>query len=114
MTLSVPTESPAAHVVRGDAEAVAIAKNLAERFVVDASARDRERRLPLRELDEYSQSGLWGITVPRAYGGAEVSYVTVAEVTRIIAAADPSLGQFPQNHLATSTHPVSGIGRAEA
>ena len=100
MTLSVPTERPAAHVIRDDAEAVAIAKSLAERFAVESSARDRERRLPLRELDEYSQSGLWGITVPRAYGGAEVSYATVAEVTRIIAAADPSLGQIPQNHLA--------------
>jgi len=100
MTLTVPTERPAAHVIRDDAEAIAIAKSLAERFAVEASARDRERRLPLRELDEYSQSGLWGITVPRAYGGAEVSYATVAEVTRIIAAADPSLGQIPQNHLA--------------
>ncbi|MGD0473908.1 MAG: SfnB family sulfur acquisition oxidoreductase [Candidatus Velthaea sp.] len=100
MTLSVSTERPAAHVIRDDAEAVAIAKSLAERFSVEASARDRERRLPLRELDEYSQSGLWGITVPRAYGGAEVSYATVAEVTRIIAVADPSLGQIPQNHLA--------------
>jgi SfnB family sulfur acquisition oxidoreductase len=100
MSLSFSTEASPAHVVRDDREAVEIAKRLAARFVREASERDRERRLPLVELDEYSQSGLWGITVPREYGGADVSYVTVAEVTKIISAADPSLGQIPQNHLA--------------
>lgn len=89
-----------AHVIRDDEEAIRIAHRLAETFVQEASIRDRERRLPLKELDEFSQSGLWGINVPRAYGGAEVSYVTVAEVIKIISAADPSIGQIPQNHLA--------------
>jgi SfnB family sulfur acquisition oxidoreductase len=37
--------------------------------------------------------------VPRAYGGAEVSFATVAEVIAIISEADPSIGQIPQNHL---------------
>jgi SfnB family sulfur acquisition oxidoreductase len=36
--------------------------------------------------------------VPKEYGGAGVSYVTLAEVTAIISAADSSLGQIPQNH----------------
>lgn len=88
-----------AHIIRSDAEAIAVATELAQRFAVDASVRDRERRLPVAELDEFSASGLWGITVPKAYGGAEVSYVTVAEVIKLISAADPSLGQIPQNHL---------------
>ncbi|KAA0947741.1 MULTISPECIES: SfnB family sulfur acquisition oxidoreductase [unclassified Pseudomonas] len=88
-----------AHIIRTDAEAIAVATALAERFAVDASVRDRERRLPVAELDEFSASGLWGITIPRAYGGAEVSYVTVAEVIKLISVADPSLGQIPQNHL---------------
>lgn len=88
-----------AHLIRSDAEAIAVATELAQRFAVDASARDRERRLPLAELDEFSASGLWGITIPKAYGGAGVSYVTLAEVIKLISAADPSLGQIPQNHL---------------
>ncbi|QJI29678.1 SfnB family sulfur acquisition oxidoreductase [Pseudomonas sp. ADAK18] len=88
-----------AHIIRSDAEAISVATELAKRFAVDASVRDRERRLPIAELDEFSASGLWGITVPKAYGGAEVSYVTVAEVIKLISAADPSLGQIPQNHL---------------
>ena len=88
-----------AHIIRSDAEAIAVATELAKRFAVDAGVRDRERRLPVAELDEFSASGLWGITIPKAYGGAEVSYVTVAEVIKLISAADPSLGQIPQNHL---------------
>ena len=90
----------AAHVIRDDAEAIRIAHGLAENFAREASIRDRERRLPLKELDEFSQSGLWGINVPREYGGAEVSYLTIAEVIKIVSAADPSIGQIPQNHLA--------------
>ena len=77
-----------------------IAQRLAEHFVQEAATRDQERRLPLKEIEEFSQSGLWGMTVPKAFGGAEVSYVTVAEVIKIISAADPSIGQIPQNHLA--------------
>jgi SfnB family sulfur acquisition oxidoreductase len=88
-----------AHIIRSDAEAIAVATELAKRFAVEAGVRDRERRLPVAELDEFSASGLWGITIPKAYGGAGVSYVTVAEVIKLISSADPSLGQIPQNHL---------------
>jgi SfnB family sulfur acquisition oxidoreductase len=49
-------------------------------------------------LDAFSQSGLWSINVPKAFGGPELSYVTLAKVIEIISAADPSLGQIPQNH----------------
>ena len=34
-----------------------------------------------------------------SFGGPEVSYATLASVIRIISAADPSIGQIPQNHL---------------
>jgi SfnB family sulfur acquisition oxidoreductase len=90
-----------AHAVRlieDDAQAIAVAHELAQRLVQGASERDRERRLPHAEIEWFSQSGLWGITVPRAYGGAGVSFVTLTEVIKIIAAADASLGQLPQNH----------------
>jgi SfnB family sulfur acquisition oxidoreductase len=88
-----------AHVITTDAEAIAIAEALAAEFVKGASARDLERRWPKAELDAFSQSGLWSINVPKAYGGPELSYVTLAKVISIISAADPSLGQIPQNHL---------------
>ena len=92
------TRAPA-RVLRNDAEAIDAASALAPIFAEGAIERDRERILPRRELDLFSSSGLWGMTVPRAYGGAEVSFATVAEVIAIISEADPSIGQIPQNHL---------------
>ncbi len=89
----------AAHVIRSDAEAIEVAQRLAEDFAQEAALRDRERRLPWDELDRFSESGLWAITVPKEYGGAGVSYVTLSEVIATISAADSSLGQLPQNHL---------------
>lgn len=87
-----------AHLIRSDAEAIDVARDLAAEFARGASDRDRDRILPWEELKTFSASGLWGITVPRAYGGAGVSAVTLARVTAIIAAADGSLSQIPQNH----------------
>ncbi len=88
-----------AHVIISDQEAIAIAQQLATEFAQNAAERDRDRRLPYTELDRFSASGLWGITVPQEYGGAFVSNATVAEVIATIAAADGSIGQIPQNHL---------------
>ena len=80
------------HIIRSDDEALDVARALAADFRAGAIARDRERRLPWDELERFSRSGLWGITVPREYGGAGVSRVTVARVIAIISAADGSLG----------------------
>jgi SfnB family sulfur acquisition oxidoreductase len=91
--------SQPAHVIRDDNEAIAVAERLAVEFAKGASERDRNRILPISELDAFSQSGLWSINVPKAFGGPEVSYVTLARVIEIISAADPSIGQIPQNHL---------------
>lgn len=95
----LPRASQPAHVIRDDAEAIAVAHALAPRLAQGASERDQLRRWPVEEIEAYSQSGLWAINVPRAFGGAEVSYATLAEVIAIISAADPSLGQITQNHL---------------
>ncbi|CAH2925115.1 MAG: Acyl-CoA dehydrogenase; probable dibenzothiophene desulfurization enzyme [uncultured Paraburkholderia sp.] len=88
----------AVRVIADDAQAIAVAHELARRVAAGASERDRERRLPREEIEWFSQSGLWGITVPKAYGGAGVSFVTLTEVVKIVSTADPSLGQLPQNH----------------
>jgi SfnB family sulfur acquisition oxidoreductase len=90
-----------AHIIQSDEEAIAIAHSLASSFAESAAERDRSRRLPYNEIDAFSKSGLWGITVPREYGGAAVSNVTLAKVFQIISAADPSIGQIPQNHFSS-------------
>lgn len=94
----VPPRREKAHRIASDAEAIAIAHELAAEFAVGATERDRTRRLPIEEVARYSRSGLWGLLVPRAYGGPGVSAGTLAEVTAIISAADASIGQIPQNH----------------
>ncbi len=99
-----PLPSTAAHRIKDDAEAIQVAKQLAEKFAKEASVRDTERLLPIEELNAFSQSGLWAITIPRQYGGADVSFRTLAEVIKIISAVDPSLGQLPQNHLVIIDH----------
>jgi SfnB family sulfur acquisition oxidoreductase len=98
---SLPRETqaaPATAIIRDDAQALDTARALAETFKEQSALRDRERRLPHIELEQFSRSGLWGISVPKTFGGAGVSSVTLAEVIRIISAADGSLGQIPQNH----------------
>ncbi|WP_116136516.1 SfnB family sulfur acquisition oxidoreductase [Trinickia diaoshuihuensis] len=88
----------APRIIESDAQAIVAAREFAGRIAQGAAERDRERRLPFDEVEWFSQSGLWAITVPKAYGGAGVSYVTLTEVFKIVAAADPSIGQLPQNH----------------
>lgn len=87
-----------AHIIQSDAEALEIAHTLAEQFKHNAIARDAERILPFEQIEAYSQSGLWAITVPKQYGGAEVSSYTVAQIIALMSGVDGSIGQIPQNH----------------
>lgn len=87
-----------AHIIQSDKEALEIARNLADQFKAGAVQRDAERILPFEEIEAYSQSGLWAITVPKEYGGAEVSSYTVAQIIALMSGVDGSIGQIPQNH----------------
>lgn len=87
-----------AYIIQSDKEALEIARNLADQFKAGAVQRDAERILPFEKIEAYSQSGLWAITVPKEYGGAEVSSYTVAQVIALMSGVDGSIGQIPQNH----------------
>ncbi|WEL45774.1 SfnB family sulfur acquisition oxidoreductase [Pseudomonas sp. CBSPBW29] len=87
-----------AKVLRNDAEALSAAHELAQAARLQAARRDQQRKLPWAELEHFTRSGLGSISIPREYGGPQVSFVTLAEVFAIISAADPALGQIPQNH----------------
>ncbi|MFJ2839748.1 SfnB family sulfur acquisition oxidoreductase [Nocardia sp. NPDC087230] len=80
------------------AQALAIATELAADFAQGAAERDHTRRLPHEELDQLSASGLLAITVPAAFGGADLPPSVVAEVFRILATADPNIAQVPHSH----------------
>lgn len=81
-------------------EAVAAAHAVAGALAPGVVARDRagSEVVPHEVLATLDASGLLGITVPRAYGGAELGVTTLAEVTRILAAVDPAIAQVPQAH----------------
>ncbi|MCJ2096902.1 SfnB family sulfur acquisition oxidoreductase [Methylobacterium sp. J-072] len=97
------------HRIRTDAEALEVARAVAARFAEGAAERDRERILPWAEIEAFTASGLGGITVPRAYGGADVAHATLAEVFATLAAADGSAAQIPQSQFG-----VLALVRAEA
>lgn len=86
-----------AKVLRNDAEALQAARELADTARQQASRRDQQRKLPWAEIEQFTRSGLGSISIPKAFGGPEVSFQTIAEVFRVISAADPALGQIPQN-----------------
>jgi len=89
---------PEAALLETEQQALAVAQELAAHFAATASQRDSERLLPFAEMDALALSGLLAITVPEDYGGLDVSNATLAEITAILAQADGSLGQIPQNH----------------
>ncbi|MBX3569241.1 MAG: SfnB family sulfur acquisition oxidoreductase [Rhizobiaceae bacterium] len=93
-----PPPSRRSDTIRDDAHARAVAEGLAQDFAAGAADRDRDRRLPWAELDRFSASGLWGITVPKDLGGPGVSVETLVQVIVTIGEADGSLSQIPQNH----------------
>jgi len=95
-----PAPAPAqpAQVIRDEAQALEVAHEFARSIAGGARQRDRDRTLPWREVEQFSQSGLWGITVPKAYGGAGVSTGVLTQAVSVIAAADGNFGHIPQNH----------------
>jgi SfnB family sulfur acquisition oxidoreductase len=88
----------AAPALASETDAIEAARRFADSIAPGAIDRDRAGSVPAAELAELDASGLLAITVPRAYGGTDVSMVTLAEVIRTIAAVDPAIAQVPQGH----------------
>lgn len=78
--------------------ALAAAAELSKSFAEGAGARDAHRILPHEQVRALKESGLLALTVPAEYGGLDVTAVVLAEVLRLIAHGDPSLGQIPHSH----------------
>ncbi len=93
-----PTPPSTAHVIHTEADALKAATQFAQYVAQRALERDRDRILPHEEVERFSQSGLWGITIPREYGGADVSTGVLTQVVQKIASADGNFGHIPQNH----------------
>ncbi|WP_300727632.1 SfnB family sulfur acquisition oxidoreductase [Pseudomonas sp.] len=106
-----PPDTPA-HIIRSDAEAVQIAEQLAARFKHNAQQRDVERLLPWQELEDCARHGLLALRVPREYGGADVSYLTLTRVVAAIGEADASIGQLLLSIVLASSV-IEAVGRED-
>ncbi|MEI2264710.1 SfnB family sulfur acquisition oxidoreductase [Erwinia sp. CGal63] len=93
----VHPKRPAAFIA-SEAQALAVARELAAGFRQYASRRDRDRELPHAELAMLFASGLGAMTVPARFGGAGLSTWALTQVIAILSEADAALGQVPQNH----------------
>ncbi|MDW5594271.1 acyl-CoA dehydrogenase family protein [Conexibacter stalactiti] len=97
----LPPAAPADGSVRtieSDAEAIAVARAYAAAIAPGAGVRDRDRSHGWEELALLGRSGLLGITVPAEYGGLDARQATIAEVVRLVGAADGSISQILQPH----------------
>lgn len=83
---------------RTHAQVVATAEAFADAVLISAADRDRAGAVPRAEAAQFDDLGLPAITVPAEDGGDGLGPRTLAEVIRIIAAADPALAQIPQGH----------------
>lgn len=80
-------------------DALNAAYQVADLALSGRNQRDQNRQLPIEEINAFSQRGLGGMRIPKAFGGARVSHKTLAQVFRILNKADSSLGQIPQNQI---------------
>ncbi|HHS7463399.1 TPA: acyl-CoA dehydrogenase family protein [Salmonella enterica] len=74
------------------------ANDIAQWLRHSASERDQTRHISTEQVDAYASSGLWAVTVPKEYGGPDLGYKGLSQITRLIAAADPSIAQIPRGH----------------
>lgn len=84
--------------IESNAEAIAIAKEIAVEIAAIAANPENNKTLPYRQAALISQSGLTAIYVPKKFGGLGADIPTVVEVVRIISAADAGVGQLLQIH----------------
>lgn len=78
--------------------ALGAADRLSRSFTEAAGARDAHRILPHEQVLALKESGLLALTVPTEYGGLDVPVSVLAEVMRLVAHGDPSIGQIPHSH----------------
>lgn len=75
-----------------------VTHQVAKRLRDTVLERDRANNDPVEEIDWLRQSGLLKLAVPKEYGGGGANLVQALEISRIISAADGSLGQLIAYH----------------
>ena len=73
-------------------EAVAAARALGPRIRARAERADADRQLPRESVEEMVEAGLFGVTMPRRYGGSGLGFDSLVEVATEIGSACGSSG----------------------
>ena len=76
-----------------DAESIfAAAKALVPQIIESREEIERERRVPLRLVDALKKAGVFRMTMPRDWGGAEIDPISQLHIIEELSAADASVG----------------------
>jgi indole-3-acetate monooxygenase len=89
-------------------DVVAAARELAPKIAAMADETEAGRRVPLALVEEMTDRGLFSMTIPRAFGGLEVDYMTYFDTVEEVSRADGSTGWVLLIGLATQWF-VSGF-----
>lgn len=82
-------------------ERLAIMRRLAERFREQAERYDREGSFPYDHIERLKQSGYTALTVPRIYGGKEISLYEMVRLQEMLASGDGSTALLIGWHVGT-------------
>jgi alkylation response protein AidB-like acyl-CoA dehydrogenase len=74
---------------------------LTVQIAATADGRDRDRVYARDFIDQLRAIGFWRLNVPAAYGGLGLDHEVLIQAMALLAKADGSLGQIPQNHFNT-------------
>ncbi|MEE1891132.1 acyl-CoA dehydrogenase family protein [Pseudomonas carassii] len=91
-------EHPPARRITHEAEAIDIARQVADEIAALAANPGNNRQLPRRQAELLSSSGLTAIGVPTQFGGLGASVATIVETVRLVSTADGGVGQLLQIH----------------
>ncbi|MGE5539413.1 MAG: acyl-CoA dehydrogenase family protein [Gemmatimonas sp.] len=89
-TLATRTSNETESVTVTPADMVARARELAPKLKERADQAQAERKVPVETIADYHRTGLIRIAQPRRYGGFEMGWDVLCEISQILAAADGS------------------------
>jgi len=90
-----------------------IAAFAAERLAPAAAGIDEDGRFPLALVKELAGRGLLGVTIPRAWGGAERDYVSYALALEAVARASAVLSVIASVNNSLVAEPIAEFGSEE-
>lgn len=88
----------------GESAAVALARELAKTFALRADEADREGRLAPEDVQRLKSSGYLGLSIPREYGGQELSLKETAAAQLELAQGSAAVAILAAMHLQVFGH----------